>query len=241
MSAYYARPLLYAEVVEQIKEKIASGEWAYGDRIPSESDLADLFHVSRATLREGISFLVNKGVLIRKRGIGTFVGQKEEFQGGIETLLSITQWISSHGYEPGTQHIHYFQRPGSVVEKDIFPERTGEAVAELHRVRTANGVPIIYCIDVIPKQYMPTNPDQFGESLMEYLENHWGQTVLLAHSAIEVVMATREIAERLGLTQGAPLLKLKQIHYNSVMEPILVSQDHFVPERFKFEIVRRRP
>ena len=241
MTAYHTRPLLYAEVVEQIKEKIESGQWTFGDRIPSESELADAFRVSRATLREGISYLVNKGILVRKRGIGTFVGRKEEIAGGLETLVSTTQWILSHGYEPGTQDVHLTTRPPSQMEKDLFQTAPDDTVGEIHRVRTANGVPIMYCVDIILKRYMPDDVSQLGESLMAYLETRLGQVISLAHSNIEVAMATRDIADRLGLTQGTPLLKLKQIHFNPSMVPVLLSQDHFVPERFKFDIVRRRP
>lgn len=241
MTAYPTRPLLYAEVVEQIKEKIESGLWTFGDRIPSESELAETFRVSRATLREGISYLVNKGILVRRRGIGTFVGHKEEITGGLETLVSTTQWILSHGYEPGTQDVHFISRPPSQMEKELFQTAVGGTLGEIHRVRTADGVPIMYCVDIMPTSYMPDGFNPLGESLMAYLETRLGQVITVAHSHIEVVMATRDIADRLGLTQGTPLLKLKQVHYNASMTPVFLSQDHFVPERFKFDIVRRRP
>jgi len=63
------------EVFEQMKEHIISGEWAPGTKIPGELELVDLFKVSRVSVREAIHRLVGMGVLVIKRGEGTFVSE----------------------------------------------------------------------------------------------------------------------------------------------------------------------
>jgi len=63
------------EVFEQMKDHIVSGEWAPGSKIPGELELVDLFKVSRVSVREAIHRLVGMGVLVIKRGEGTFVSE----------------------------------------------------------------------------------------------------------------------------------------------------------------------
>lgn len=63
----------YMKIHDQIKKDIDEHRWAIGERLPSERDLAEQFEVSRMTLRQAISLLVEEGVLERRVGSGTFV------------------------------------------------------------------------------------------------------------------------------------------------------------------------
>lgn len=64
---------LYKEVEREILECLAAGEWKPGDRLPSETELAQRFGVAVFTLRAGIQKLVDFGILLRRQGKGTFV------------------------------------------------------------------------------------------------------------------------------------------------------------------------
>ncbi len=234
-----AQPL-YIQVIAQIQEKISLGEWESGDKIPAENELAELLGVSRATLREAVSYLINKGTLQRRRGIGTFVGETSEIQGGLETLISVTQWISQHGYQAGTRHISISKRPPTKREQNVFNDLNLDAVGEIRRIRTADGKPVLYCIDIIPEAFMPKSVEEMGESLFTYLEHTFGQVVTMARSTIEVALPSEEISQQMDSPHGTPLLRLGQIHFNQDRIPVLLSQDHFVTDRFKFEVVRHR-
>ena len=65
--------LLYHQVEELIRQKIESGDWPKGFRLPSESELMKTFNVSRATVRQAVSNLVQKEMLDRRHGSGTYV------------------------------------------------------------------------------------------------------------------------------------------------------------------------
>lgn len=64
---------LYYQVAENIKKNIDNGTWPRGSRLPSEPELSELFSVSRSTVRQAISTLVEEGLLLRKQGSGTYV------------------------------------------------------------------------------------------------------------------------------------------------------------------------
>lgn len=63
----------YIRIHDQIKKEIDEGLWKIGDRLPSERDLAERFEVSRMTLRQAITLLVEEGILERRVGSGTYI------------------------------------------------------------------------------------------------------------------------------------------------------------------------
>ena len=67
---------LYAQLVGIIKRSISSGALAIGDLLPSEAELCRALNVSRNTVRQAIGELEDEGLVVRKRGKGTFVACK---------------------------------------------------------------------------------------------------------------------------------------------------------------------
>ncbi len=228
------------QIASAIRSRIINGHWESGDQIPPEDELARQFGVSRATIREAVALLTVQGYLIKRRGIGTFVAQAQAISGGLESLISITQWIEQHGYKPGTSYVKMSSRPPSSQEADLLSFWHLESVAEIHRVRTANGVPVLYCIDVLPASLAPETAESLDESLFQYLERQWGQVVIFARTAIEVALATPAMAHHLQIDPDTPLLRLGQAHFNQQSRPILWSRDHFVTDRFHFDVLRHR-
>jgi GntR family transcriptional regulator len=228
------------QVAASIRERIQAGEWEPGDQIPAEDEVARLFGVSRATVREAVSELVVEGYLVKRRGIGTFVRAPREISGGLESLTSITELIESHGYRAGTRYLEVTRRHATKPERERFAAWKVEEVAEVRRVRTADDNPVLYCMDVFPAQFLPDNPDLLNHSLLRYLEEQWNQVVIFAQSNIEVVTATHTMASHLGIAVGSPLLCLHQAHYNQNSTLLLWSHDNFVPGTFRFDVIRHR-
>lgn len=68
---------IYYQLEQYMKEKIEKGEWQPGEMIPSERELAEMYDISRMTVRQAVNNLVNDGYLIRRRGKGTFVAAQK--------------------------------------------------------------------------------------------------------------------------------------------------------------------
>jgi GntR family transcriptional regulator len=64
---------MYYQIMSQLREKIAAGEYDVNDALPPERELVETYQVSRMTIRQAILELVNEGILVRRKGIGTFV------------------------------------------------------------------------------------------------------------------------------------------------------------------------
>ena len=96
----------YMKIHDQIKKDIDEGSWKIGERLPSERDLAEEFAVSRMTLRQAISLLVEEGVLERRVGSGTFVSSTR-VQERMRGTTSFTEIVKAQGKTPSSHLISY--------------------------------------------------------------------------------------------------------------------------------------
>jgi DNA-binding FadR family transcriptional regulator len=79
---------LIEQVIDQLRQQITSGDWAVGDRIPTESELAQLTATSRNTVREAVQSLVHAGLLERRQGSGTYVLASSELAGAVSRRVA---------------------------------------------------------------------------------------------------------------------------------------------------------
>ena len=71
---------LFEQLKNDLLEQIKKGIYISGQQIPTETELSELYHVSRITIRRAITELCNEGVLIKKQGKGTFVKERKIFR-----------------------------------------------------------------------------------------------------------------------------------------------------------------
>ena len=101
----------YIRIHDAIKKEIDGGVWEIGQRLPSERDLADDYEVSRMTLRQAITLLVEEGILERRVGSGTYVAS-HRVQEKMRGTTSFTEIVRSQGKTPSSQLISYQRKTG---------------------------------------------------------------------------------------------------------------------------------
>ncbi len=89
---------LYYQVEKYIRQKIESGEWPLGTKLPTEAELADFFNVSRTTIRQSVNGMVEAGLLVRRQGSGTYVVQSPYARSRLSAQPSNA--VCSHIYSP---------------------------------------------------------------------------------------------------------------------------------------------
>src|SRR5436853_6116153 len=105
---------MYYQIMNQLREKISAGEYTIDSALPPERELVETYQVSRMTIRQAISELVNEGILVRRRGIGTFVAPPKIEQ-ALNSLTSFTQDMAQRGMKAGGRVLSF---------KDITPDPT---------------------------------------------------------------------------------------------------------------------
>jgi len=84
---------LIDQVIDQLRAQIIEGSWTIGDRIPTESELAQLTGTSRNTVREAVQSLVHAGLLERRQGSGTYVLASSELAGAVSRRVAGAQAV----------------------------------------------------------------------------------------------------------------------------------------------------
>lgn len=231
---------LYLKVIERIKEDIKNGIYTEKEKLPSEFELSKKLGVSRATLREALRILEEEHVIIRRHGVGTFVHSKPLFLSGIEQLNSVTKMIEQANMTPGTIFLSSQVLMPSEDDSKRFHLEDGQELFYLERVRTANGQPIVYCIDKIPMDILPNSFSHQQESMFDLLEKNSGSVISYAVTDIEPIGYHDTISPVLECDPETALLLLKQTHYDQHDKPVLYSLNYFRADKFRFHVLRKR-
>jgi GntR family transcriptional regulator len=130
-------PSLYGKVAEDIKSAITAGEYAARTRLPSESELAERYLVSRGTIRQAFGALRADGVIASRRGARRVVIGGPRVQSFGE-LLSFSRWARAMGEVPSGRVIA-LQRGPAKPEAERLAIPPGEPIYRLVRVRLLSG------------------------------------------------------------------------------------------------------
>ncbi|KGX93115.1 GntR family transcriptional regulator [Pontibacillus halophilus JSM 076056 = DSM 19796] len=231
---------LYLQVIDAIKKDIESGLYKEKEKLPSEFELSKKLGVSRATLREALRLLEEENVLVRKHGVGTFVKAKPVFSSGIEELFSVTDLISRVGKTPGSTYLSTNIIEATDDDVAQFSSKNLHKLAKLERVRTADDEPVVYCIDKLPEHLVPLDHLHLEDSLFQLLDTYSHKRIAYAVTYIEPVGYHERISPILHCDKNQPLLLLKQMHYTSEDEPVLLSNNYFRTDQFGFYVLRKR-
>ncbi|KYG58955.1 GntR family transcriptional regulator [Planococcus maritimus] len=232
---------LYLQVIDRMKQDIASGIYKEKEKLPSEFELSKSLGVSRATLREALRLLEEDNVIVRRHGVGTFVNSKPVFSSGIEELTSVSDMIRRAGMEPGVVYLSTSESICSEEDINRFHCNPDDSVISIERVRTANGEPVVYCIDKVPSVYMPE--DFLGRkesSIFSALEESGDIRISYAVTFIDPTGYHEEASPILECDPETALLVLKQHHYDENDRLVLYSKNYFRADKFSFHVVRKR-
>ncbi|MGC9933919.1 GntR family transcriptional regulator [Priestia aryabhattai] len=230
----------YLIIMDKLKEEMEKGNLTPGEKLPSETELAKNFKVSRSTVREALRVLEQENIVTKKHGIGTFINQKPLYSNGIEELFSVTDLIQRKGYTPGTKLIFsdYIMPTKHEIQK--LNLKDNEKMLLVKRIRTSNGDPLVYCIDKIPQNLLPNECKLDRESIFDFLEAKANIKIDYATTSIGTTSYLPEISEALKSDIETPLLVLKQSHYDENDRLVLYSVNYFRSDNFDFHVFRKR-
>ena len=198
-----AKPL-YQIVVESILDQVNSGQLESNQRLPSESELCQIYSVGRNTIRRAISALVNDGVLRTVPGVGTFVVDTR-LEKTAEYLFGFSQEMQFLGKKVTSRVLE-----ATIIPADPFLSRRlqiqlGAEVVFLNRVRMMNGEPVAIERSYLPHDLCPgiLAYDFSTSSLYETLSTVYDKRPDHAEQVIEASLATPEVSQLLELTPPA--------------------------------------
>ncbi len=224
---------LYGIVYSQLAEKIALGEWKVGEKIPTEMELCKLFGVSRITVRRALDELLQRGLIRKEMGKGTFVEQPLMLSPRTQ-IYSFTNEIIRMGYKPGAKLI--FQKEISANKKiaEDLGIHENDKIIYLRRLRTANNFPLFIGDSYLNTQAFPniSNADFSKLSIAQIIDETLKLKVVRVEQWINTSNPSDEIANLLKLDIGCPILKMKRIVYLEGGIPVESVIAYFHPQHY---------
>jgi GntR family transcriptional regulator len=234
--------LPYVQVEEAIAGMIK--QMQPGDQLPTEPTLAKRLGVSRATLREALRTFAERGLLVRRQGVGTFVASRiPTLETGLEVLESLERMAKRSALSTKVAHLEVDERlvtPEEMVGLDLVESAPVE-VLTVERVITVEGEPVADLRDVVPLDYLRKEAigDDFGGSVLDLLLQRSGLMLSTSRTEIIAEEANSHCAARLNIPIGSALLKLTAQLYSYDEKVVDYSVSYFVPGHFKFHVMRK--
>jgi Transcriptional regulators len=223
---------LYFQVSLQLEAAIDRGDLVAGHRLDNEIELADSLGVSRPTMRRAIQELVDKGLLVRKRGVGTQVVHGT-LKRRVE-LSSLFDDLAKSHRNPTTEVLRVGRCPADHDIAVALGVDVGDEVVAIERLRRADGEALAVMRNWLPPDLAPTEDGLRTHGLYALMRS-FGVHMRIANQRIGAIAATAVDARLLGVKRGAPLLTMERITYDDGGRPVELGRHVYRAESYTFE------
>ena len=228
-----SRVPLYFQVAEQIEQAILSGAIAPGEKIDNEISLANLLGLSRPTMRQAIQVLVDKGMLVRKRGVGTQVVHGK-ISRSVE-LTSLFDDLSAAGKKPRSDVLSLVQIPASEAVAQELQLAVGDLVWSLERLRYVGAEPLALMHNYLPAEVIDLDGIDLAKTGLYASLRQSGILMRVARQRIGARRAEPRDARLLNEKRGAPLLTMQRTTYDNSGRAVEYGHHAYRADLYAFE------
>lgn len=225
---------LYYQLATALEHAITSGQLPPGSRLENEIPLSVRLGLSRPTVRRAIQDLVDKGLLVRRRGIGTQV-----VHGAVSRRIELTSLfddLDRTGKTPATRVLTCEQIEAGGHVAEALGVSDSDSVLHVRRLRSADSVPIAVLENYLPPALIDITAGELeSKGLYEILRSR-GVTMRVARQRIGARRATPAESRLLDLGRGAPVLSMDRTAYDAGGRAVEFGRHCYRPDLYSFEM-----
>jgi GntR family transcriptional regulator len=230
---------LHVQAERLIRELIKDPEYKAGKLLPNEVELAKILAISRTTLRQAISTLVNEELLVRKKKVGTKVAH-EKISSKSMNWLSFSQEMKARGIPVKNYELHVsWVYPDDQIA-NFFEIKNDRKILKLERLRGNATEAFVYFISYFHPRIGLTGDEDFKLPLYEMLENVHSSIAVLSKEEITALSAEKNIAAKLEIDTGSPVLFRKRYVFDQGERPMEYNIGYYKADSFVYTVESRR-
>lgn len=230
---------LHHQVFRDLKSALDGNEWSFGERMPSERELAERYGCSVITVRHALGELVREGRIERTRGRGTFVLQPR-IDRNIAGSMSFAEEMQRRGLDPATRVVTERIESAGAAVASALGLAADAPVIYLERLRLGGGEPLILEQARLPAERFPglLANDLEHRSLYDILAERYATRIVRARETVEPVMLHRREASLLELPTRALALQIDGVAYAADGSPVEVARSFVRGDRTRYYLER---
>jgi DNA-binding GntR family transcriptional regulator len=225
---------LYHQIASRIEAAIVDGRVPAGARIDNEIALGVRLGLSRPTIRRAIQDLVDKGLLVRRRGIGTQV-VRGEVSRKLE-LTSLYEDLSSAARAPSTRVLAHARSSADEKVAESLGVAVGAPVLHIRRLRLADEVPLAILENFLPGEFIDIGREDLERFGLYQLLGARGIDIRVARQRIGARSATPDESKRLDIERHSALLTMERVAFDSKGHAVEFGRHVYRPDLYSFEV-----
>ncbi|WP_305037422.1 GntR family transcriptional regulator [Cohnella mopanensis] len=227
---------LYLQVKQELLKNIQNQTWRTDSLIPTEQELMDMFNVSRTTIRQAITMLVQDGLLEKRQGKGTIV-LPMKLVSNLGRLRGFAEEVMERGMVPHSRLIRAEILSTLSHEKSMLQLGDKESVLLIERIRFANDTPIALERSCWPEEIgrILLKHDLNTAKYYEILESNYVY-LKQANEKISAINATLPEADQLGIRAGEAMLEMTRLSYGLDGHPIEFTKTKYRSDQYSYDI-----
>lgn len=223
---------LYYQISSRLERAIREGVIPAGARLENEISIGEKLGLSRPTVRRAIQELVDKGLLVRRRGIGTQVVQARVSR-PVE-LTSLHEDLSHSGIKPATRVLSLERVPADEPTAQLLNIAVGTEITRIRRLRSADGTPMAVLENLLPPEFADITAEQLEHKGLYEMLRARGVTIKVANQTIGARRTQADEHELLDLPKGSPLLTMDRVAFDQGGRVVEAGHHCYRPDLYSF-------
>ncbi len=225
---------LYFQLASRIEQAIVVGQLPPGARLENETSLGERLNVSRPTVRRALQELVDRGLLVRRRGVGTQVVRRPVHR-RVE-LTSLYDDLAQAGRQPSTVVLAHELLSADQALAERLGVAEGTPVLHIRRLRLTGGVPLAVMENFLGAELADLSAEQIRSHGLYQLMRARGVQIRVAAQHIGARLATAQEARLLEIRRHGPVLTMERTAYASSGRAVEFGHHCYRPDLYSFEL-----
>jgi GntR family transcriptional regulator len=229
---------IYQQLEEQVEKLIADGTWHLKEPLPSETLLAERLQISVMTVRQAMSQLVNRGLIYREKGRGTFI-MPQPMERQLQRLESFSEDMRARELPASSQTLVFKIVPAPSIVAARLGLEPATSILRIKRLRLVENRPVALHDAYVNRLDLERATLENIGSLYVLLEQK-GIELMEAEETLEAIVADEEVARLLDAAHGAPLLKVTRLTWDRSRNPVEMVIALYRADFYRYAVRLRR-